>query len=182
MQVWFTGDFHLGHERIIEHCNRPFKSEVEMSQYVLDLILSNVRKQDVLYILGDVGWKNWSILETVLAVCPTETFVLFGSHDKRWRNRIEKMVKWAGDFKEIQIDGQKISLFHYAMRVWPSSHWGAWQLYAHSHGKLPPLGLQHDVGLDNNNYQLVSFDLLREIMKDKKPHHLIVGGSEVLEE
>jgi calcineurin-like phosphoesterase family protein len=40
----------------------------------------------------------------------------------------------------------------------------SWQLYGHSHGKLPPIGKQWDIGVDNNNFYPVSFNKICEIM------------------
>ena len=44
------------------------------------------------------------------------------------------------------------------------SHYGAWQIYGHSYGHLPPIGKQWDVGVDNNEFRPVSFDELKAIM------------------
>jgi len=56
------------------------------------------------------------------------------------------------------------------MRVWNRSHFNSWQLYAHSHGGLRPIGKQYDIGVDGDNYYPVSFDKLRTIM-DKKQNN-----------
>ena len=50
------------------------------------------------------------------------------------------------------------------MRVWPRSHYNSWMLYGHSHGMLDPIGKQHDVGVDNNEFYPVSLEQIREIM------------------
>lgn len=47
--------------------------------------------------------------------------------------RLNSLVKTA----EVSINGQRIVLCHYAMRVWNHSSHGAWHLYGHSHGRLP---------------------------------------------
>jgi len=43
----------------------------------------------------------------------------------------------------------------------------SWQLYGHLHGKLPPIGKQWDIGVDNNNFYPVSFNKICEIMVDR---------------
>lgn len=94
-------------------------------------------------------------------------------------------VYWCGDMKEIRVNGQKIVLNHYAMKVWNRSHHGAWHLYGHSHGSLAddPHSLSFDVGVDCHNYRPISFDEVKDIMSKKffKPidHHT---GKEVTEE
>jgi len=96
------------------------------------------------------------MLEILLLNVQTHTF-LRGNHDK-WMNRTYHEI-WVKS-----IEGQTVVACHYAMRVWPQSHHGSYMLYGHSHGKLPPLGLQWDVGVDNNNYYPISFNELKEIM------------------
>ena len=54
------------------------------------------------------------------------------------------------------------------MRVWARSHYNSWQVYGHSHGNLPSVGKQWDVGVDNNDYHPVSENQLRTIM-EKQP-------------
>jgi calcineurin-like phosphoesterase family protein len=172
--IWFTGDWHLNHEGILVSCKRPFVNVEEMNHYILDYVLKNLHKtKDELYILGDLGWNNWQWIKTVLEVCPHKTHVIYGNHDKKFRKRIQNEVAWAGDLKEIKVDKQKIFLSHYAMRVWSSSHWGSWNLYGHSHGKLPPIGKQWDVSLDNNNYEFLTYDQIVDIMRELPHHHYI---------
>ena len=79
----------------------------------------------------------------------------------------------------VEISGQAIWLSHYAHRVWPKAHYGAWHLYGHSHGKLPETdNLSMDIGVDatalrlneslsSENYRAVSFEEVSEIMKRK---------------
>ena len=51
---------------------------------------------------------------------------------------------------EVKANGQRIWLSHYAHRVWPRSHHGAWHLYGHSHDSLADDAdsLSFDVGVD----------------------------------
>jgi calcineurin-like phosphoesterase family protein len=86
---------------------------------------------------------------------------LRGSHD-HWLDRATAHVLW-----EQEIEGQHVVVCHYAMRVWPRSHHNSWQLYGHSHGMLPPIGKQWDIGVDNNDFLPLSFDQVREIMRSR---------------
>ena len=52
--VWFTADFHFGHNDIIRYCNRPFRSVEEMDQTILDRLNASVKANDILYFLGDL--------------------------------------------------------------------------------------------------------------------------------
>ena len=91
---------------------------------------------------------------------------LTGSHD-RWLSGACYRNS-GGYIWEETIKKQHIVVCHYAMRVWSRSHYGSWQLYGHSHGGLPPVGKQHDIGVDNNDFYPVSFDKIVDIMKDRE--------------
>jgi calcineurin-like phosphoesterase family protein len=53
-RTWYTADLHLGHERIIELCDRPFGGVAEMNEALLDGINTVVARQDTLVVAGDV--------------------------------------------------------------------------------------------------------------------------------
>jgi hypothetical protein len=74
-------------------------------------------------------------LETI-ARC-TALFEVAECH-KQTRKLTREFV-WLGELAEIATCGQRIVLGHYALRVWNQSSRGAWQLYGHSHGKLPEI-------------------------------------------
>lgn len=102
-------------------------------------------------------------------------YYIRGNHDK-FNSKIS-YFEWIKDFAEIKVNDQKITLCHYAMRVWNCSHHGAWHLYGHSHGSLPddPNSLSFDVGVDCWDFKPISFEQVKERMKQKtfKPidHH-----------
>jgi len=66
-------------------------------------------------------------------------------------------------------------LCHYAMRSWPKSHYGAWHLYGHSHGKLPMLGRSMDIGVDTHDFYPYSLDEISCIMNNI-PTHVVSNG------
>ena len=62
---------------------------------------------------------------------------------------------------DITVDGTRLILCHYGMRVWPAMHRGALQLYGHSHGRLPGNSLSCDIGVDDWGYAPVSLPQIR---------------------
>jgi hypothetical protein len=86
-------------------------------------------------------------------------------------------ASWSS-LSEIHVGKQGIVLCHYAMRVWPHSGHGAWQLYGHSHGNLPddPLSLSMDVGIDSHGFCPWHFEEVQAIMKGKS-----IAGEPLLE-
>lgn len=163
MAYFFTADEHFGHAKIIEYCNRPFSSVEEMDTVIISNFNEVVGKDDITIHAGDFCWCKHQIEASRKYISKLNGNHIFlkGSHD-HWLPNSAKYI-W-----RKHIDGIFIVVCHYAMRTWERAHYGAWQLYGHSHGCLPALGLQHDVGMDNTNFYPLSFDDLKEIMSKKE--------------
>lgn len=174
MRYWFSSDHHNLHDNIRRYCGRPFVNVKEQEERFLDDHNSLVHPRDCVYLLGDVSMKKEGA-ESLLSQMNGRKYFVLGNHDRKFINTIKQYCEVVGYLHDIKINKQKITLCHYMMAVWNCSHYGAWQLFAHSHGNLPPFGLQHDVGVDNNDFKPVSFEQLVEIMKHKKQHHTTGG-------
>lgn len=168
MSCYFTSDTHLGHANIIKHAKRPFASVEEMDEALIRNWNTVVKPGDTVYHLGDFSWGATDAA-TYLRRLNGNIHIVFGNHDKPVR-KIAHLFKSAQDLLEVSVEAQRITLCHYAMRVWNKSHHGAWQLYGHSHGSLPdnPNALSCDVGVDCWSYTPVSMAQLRRKMQSKE--------------
>ena len=156
---FFTSDEHLGHNRVREYSNRPFSSIEEMDDEIIKRNNEIVKDDDIVVHGGDFSLIRDQIIvrKKYVSRLKGKHIFIVGSHDY-----------WLGkEYHEIwtkNINGMFIVVCHYAMRVWPRSHYGSWQLYGHSHGTLEPLKNQWDIGVDNNNfYPLNINDILKKI-------------------
>jgi calcineurin-like phosphoesterase family protein len=167
--MWFfTSDEHYNHSHIIKYCNRPFSSVEEMNEELIKRFNSKVKPQDVTIHAGDFSWKD----EKTFIECLNGTHIfLVGSHD-HWLPDSAKHL-YSGMF-DLGKDCQYIVVGHYAMRVWPRSHYNSWNLFGHSHGRLEPIGKQWDIGVDNNNFYPLSLDEITTIMKDRPDNFNLV--------
>lgn len=172
MKHWFTSDHHNLHDNIQKHCNRPFGNVKEQEQCLLDNHNSLVDPKDTVYILGDISMTKEGAI-SILEKMNGQKYFILGNHDKELVNVIKQYCQVVRDLYDIKINNQKITLCHYMMLTWNCSHYGAWQLFGHSHGTIQPIGLQHDVGVDNNDFKPVSFEQIVEIMKHRKEHHTV---------
>lgn len=157
MTVWFTADHHFGHKRIIELAKRPFDSVEQMDEQLIDNWNKRVAKTDLVYHLGDFAFADHT---PYLMRLNGRKRLIRGNHDHS--NRAKTTAGWenVSDIEYITIDGVSLVLFHYAMRVWNRSHYGAIQLYGHSHGSLPGDSQSCDVGVDCWNYHPVTLDVI----------------------
>lgn len=167
---FFTADEHYGHANIIRYCNRPFKSVDEMNEDIIRKHNAVVMTDDVVIHAGDFSLAKVEIASKYVAKLNGHHIFLQGSHD-HWLPRSALQI-W-----EKNIDGIYVVVCHYAMRTWARSHYNSWQLYGHSHGTLPPIGKQWDIGVDNNDFYPVSFKKLSDIMKLRPDNPNLVSKS-----
>lgn len=168
---YFTSDHHFYHYNIIKYTQRPFSSTEEMNEAMFQNWNAVIKPDDYVYHLGDFAfcdvYKACDLLDRLNGI----KFLIEGNHDrkllkeKRFRDKFGWIDKMAG----VEVNGQYIILCHYAMRVWDKSHHGSWQLFGHSHAKLPDLpdSLSMDVGVDTNDFKPYSFDDIKQIMSKK---------------
>jgi len=159
---WFTGDEHLFHANIIKHSNRPFPLVFDMNNAILERHNEVVGNNDVVIHAGDTFWKkSYQEAQKYIEQLKGKHIFLKGSHDK-WLKETNHHEIWEG-----MIEDQYIVVCHYAMRVWPRSHYGSWQLYGHSHCKLQAIGKQMDIGVDCHDYYPISFEQVKNHMSCK---------------
>lgn len=184
IRYWFTGDTHFGHANVINYTSRPFrdadgKPDVRaMDEGLIERWNAVVRPGDCVYHVGDFALASEDRIVHILARLYGQKFLILGNHDKAIRasKSLQSQFGWVRDLTEIKIEDpsapggkQSITLCHYAMRVWNKSHYGAWQLYGHSHGSLPddPRARSLDVGTDTHDYTPISYEEVRDRMAQK---------------
>jgi len=185
---WFTGDWHLGHRRIVGICKRPFLNLTDMENSIIANHNSVVADDDVVFNLGDVGFRcsAWHVSEK-LKLFNGKIVIILGNHDKALRQALNKGMldkeleegkieiiggKIAYEDSTIAIskmltfDNQKIFIGHYGHRTWPSAFRNTYHLYAHSHNNLAPFYRSFDVGVDTNNFFPYSLETIINRMKN----------------
>lgn len=158
---WLTGDEHYHHNKWFIFGERGFSSIEEMNEILIQNHNEVVGKRDIVIHAGDFCWlKNKDYVNVIIKRLKGQHIFLKGSHDY-WlpKNAPTRWEKKIGDYYFV-VD-------HYAMRTWARSHYNSFNIHAHSHGRLPPIGKQHDCGVDNNNLYPVSDEQIIEIMKDR---------------
>jgi len=168
--IFFTADQHYGHRNIIKYCNRPFSSVEEMDEELIKRHNKVIGIDDTVIHAGDFTLATRQIAGRYIRRLNGTHKFLVGSHDK-WIREInfpEIMVK--------KIDGQTIVVCHYAMLVWPHSHYNSWHLFGHSHGRLNDKieGKSYDIGVDNNNFYPVSLEQIKTIMESRPDNFNLV--------
>ena len=165
---FFTADQHYGHANIIRFCQRPFASVEEMDRELIRRHNEIVGPDDTVIHAGDFAYRSTRTPQSYLQELNGHHILVRGSHDK-WLDEA------AREILELKLERQHIVVCHYALRVWPRSHYNSWQVHGHSHGTLEPVGKQWDVGVDNNDFYPLSFTRLQEIMAERPDNPGLVG-------
>lgn len=170
--IWFTSDLHLGHRAAISMCERPFETVEEMNETLIKNFNQCVKKNDTVYILGDIAHRI-PVVEgnRLIGRLNGKKILCKGNHDKKYAPEL-----FAGiyDFLEVGLNGMNVSLMHYPMMSWPKSRHGSLHLHGHIHSKgdynldQREAGiLRYDVGVDANNYCPVSIEQIKNFFGTK---------------
>ena len=173
--TYFISDLHLGHERIIKLCNRPFGSVTEMDEALIEGWNKKVKKNDTVYVLGDVVWDKNKVVEYMRRLSGKKILVA-GNHDKPWVRREECLGCFdsAVQYLEISLEGHPITMCHYPMLEWRSSREDeprklGYHIHGHIHNRISEeyraLYMQFNAlnaGVDVNGYTPATFGELVE--------------------
>ena len=162
-RTWFTADTHFGHDNVIRHCDRPFSSVDEMDDAVVKNWNTVIREEDAVWVLGDFCFRSKRPAQGYLDRLHGIKHLIVGNHD---HEDTVTAPGWASvqQLAEVAVDGFRLVLCHYALRVWPRSHHGALHLYGHSHGLLSPNRRTLDVGVDAWDFRPVQLAEIRQRM------------------
>lgn len=177
---FFTADEHHYHMSISKFTGRSFNTP--------EILINNhnaiVRPKDITVHAGDFSFAtNAKTLELIKQLNGTHIF-LKGCHD-HWlgKNGVfqKGKIQGVGRLYTKRFDEIHIVVSHWAMRVWPRSHYNSWNLFGHSHGGLEGIGKQIDIGVDteypgiHEKYYPYSLDEIIEIMKDRPNNFNLVA-------
>lgn len=173
MNVFFTSDLHFGHKNIIRFDNRPFTSVEEMDEVLIHNWNKKVKKNDLVYILGDISWHKDEKTCEIFERLNGRKILIKGNHD-RVHGKIKNYFEEITDYKEITLPGNKhITLCHYPIVFFNRHHYGAFMFYGHVHNshewqmtenykfELEELDIRcnmFNVGTMVHNYEPVTFE------------------------
>jgi calcineurin-like phosphoesterase family protein len=190
---YFTSDHHFGHTNMIGFADRPYTSEREMNNDMIDKWNETIGHFDVVYHLGDLTLGEESDAAYYFRKLNGRIKILacHRHHDRRWLPAsfgpscfisktgfpveiLPPMVVL--DYSQYSAEGDEgqysrgVVLSHYPLAVWDRKHYGAYHLHGHSHGNYRPanpLELSMDVGVDCHGFRPVSILEVHNMMQDR---------------
>ncbi len=161
--IYFTSDLHLGHQNALRLCNRPFQDVDEMNRTLIQNWNQFVKKNDFIYILGDLTMKlSLDEANQIISKLNGRKILVKGNHDKKYD---ECLFEEVCDYKELKYQKKFLVLSHYPFLEWNHSFRGSIHLHGHQHNdrsynlKMREEGIyRYDVGVDAHEYRPVSID------------------------
>lgn len=180
-KYWFASDFHFGHSKVINFCNRPFSGMEEQDNELVDTWNKYVKPGDVAFILGDFSFYAPSMTTQILKSMNGQKTLIKGNHD---HSKDTSMVQgWSRvlNYHEQRIEGDRIVMSHFPFLSWHQIHRGAYHLHGHCHGSMRypgELGNTRimDVGVDHiaklkGEYRPLEWSEVQDILSERKVRH-----------
>ena len=167
MATFFTSDTHFGDAPRLRVDKRPFASIGEMDRAIVERWNEVVGPEDEVWHLGDFAISQpVARMDELLGVLHGRKHLVAGNNDEE---PTRTLARWASvrDYAEIEVDGVRLVLCHYAFRTWNDMGQGVINLHGHSHGRLSPAPRQYDVGVDARELRPVTLEELR--VRRRKP-------------
>lgn len=183
-KILFMSDIHYNHPGILRHnsSTRPFQTTMEMNKWLIDNIWSKIKKDDIVFDLGDTFWNmKTPEIEKILKNVRGTIYKIVGNHDSYglyYGNQasVEKYYAGIFDLLDVKIIHKDIeymcTLSHYPLVSWNHKPYGSFNLHGHCHGNIDGYNensadLRVDVGLDGKLAQTLGTPLIdfRDILK-----------------
>lgn len=171
----FTADLHLGHKNILSLCNRPFSDIDEMDAVLIGNWNRKVRKNDVVYLIGDAVWDKKKV-GYYMEQLQGKKILITGNHDVSWAKREDCRAYFESvqPYLETKLEGHPVTMCHYPMLEWKASreeagHRLGYLIHGHIHNRVADQYRQlfiHcnalNAGVDVNAFEPVTFAELLE--------------------
>jgi calcineurin-like phosphoesterase family protein len=177
MKTGYTSDWHLEHDNIIDHCERPFANGRVMSEVLIENINKKFGYDDILYHLGDMYMptpRSYRLREVedlyywLDQIHPT-VIPLLGNHDSR------KNIKTGVEEMIVRI-GKRTRVFmsHYPQTVMPINLCG----HVHDTWRINYVNNMFciNVGVDMWNYEPIEWTQIQQIMQNHRDFYTGKGG------
>lgn len=154
MNTYFTSDYHIAHNKILDYTDRGkviFKEK--HTEWLIDIWNFQVQEEDTVYHLGDLSFGKYKETADAISQLKGKIILLKGNHDstKTFDALIkDKLIDSWHYYLEIKIKGNTTCLFHFPIAAWHKQGYGCLHLHGHSHGMYQGQGKSLDVGLDNS--------------------------------
>lgn len=173
-KIFLTSDSHYGHLNIIEFCNRPYKNVEEMNHCLIDNWNKKVPADGLVFHLGDFAWGGYPFWKNIRDQLNGKIILIKGNHDEKnlTTTGAQELFEHVAYQMKIRVEGRAVYLNHNPFLCYGGTYRDpkglVYQAFGHVHSGPGAKGLdverlgvlfptQYDVGVDNNNYEPISW-------------------------
>lgn len=109
--IFFTSDWHLGHENAIRYDERPFKDCSHMHESLIKRFNSIVNEKAVTYFVGDMGNATEKVRKVINRLNGTKVLI-WGNHDKGMNAMYNAGFDVVLFGATIYIAGERVTISH----------------------------------------------------------------------
>ena len=173
LNIWFTGDLHIGHAKIIKYCNRPFGNVELMDAELITRWNQKIKADDLVIVVGDFIFGRHLDAAKIIPTLNGQIILIKGSHDKPippipW---VPYMFMKIGKYNCLinhrpiiprgAPDPYRDNDPHLSMEILAQAER---VICGHVHEKWLRNGPNYNVGVDQHNYYPISLaELTREL-------------------
>lgn len=185
MDIWFTSDLHLCHDKSFLWSPRGFKDQYEMNEAIVENWNKVVKKDDIVYDLGDLALTDLDTAISVIKRLNGTHYWILGNHDTK--RKVDAIMEqcpkvWEEGYAHVLKEGKySFYLSHYptlTANFDTGKHFSqnVINLHGHIHSKnnwmIPTNPFIYHVGVDSHNCTPVHID---EILSDIKQRWNEIG-------
>jgi calcineurin-like phosphoesterase family protein len=196
-RVWFTSDWHLGHNRDFVWQARGYSSPTDHTEAIIRTINDQAKSEDIIINLGDYCLNtSQDEFDNYTRRINSTIYYIWGNHNSRikdayqnavlfqyGRSDIEvyplnyKNIVFVGNYLEASVNGSYLIMSHYPMDIFNKGGHGSFMLCGHSHYGYEKTrencldSKRLDVGWDGFK-RMLSIEDIQKIMAKKK--HVIL--------
>jgi calcineurin-like phosphoesterase family protein len=183
--IFFTSDYHIGHNNIIAYSKRPFQNVEEMNREIIARHNAVVKVDDTVYNIGDLALNEKYVPDLLKQLNGTQHLVC-GNHDgchSRHKRHKKKLLQYkefgfasVQEQLELQICNRTVLLMHMPYRnendkdqryaEFRPVDKGQFLLCGHVHDRWKINGRQINIGVDQWNYTPVSETEICDVIAD----------------
>lgn len=167
MKTFLIGDTHFGHSNILTFKKqdgsplRVFDNIYEHDEYLIYKWNLVVKPEDKVYHLGDVGFRNFTVLNQILSRLNGSKILIKGNHDNM------KLSQYTQHFKDIRGSHvlDKFILTHIPIHPDSLSRWVG-NIHGHMHSNSLPDSRYINVSVEQlNDYTPIDFEEIKRKFK-----------------
>jgi len=161
-KTFLISDTHFGHANILTFKRndgsplRDFPDIDYHDEYLIDQWNSTVQPEDKVYHLGDVGFRNFTVLGSILARLNGTKVLIRGNHDNF------KLSQYQQYFKDVRASHtlDKFILTHIPIHTASVERWKG-NIHGHLHANVLDDSRYINVSVEQIGYKPINFEELR---------------------